>query len=95
MTVKNFTDIASLIGTFLTSLISLIVLWNVTRGILTLLANIQRKLTVLRSLYISQRAEVRDMQNYLKVHQNYQIRGGLHEVQEDLLTEYSNENTGF
>lgn len=92
---KNFTDIASLIGTFLTSLISLIVLWNVTRGILTLLANIQRKLTVLRSLYISQRAEIRDIQNYLKIHHNYQARGGIYEVQEDLLTEYNNENTGF
>lgn len=92
---KTLADFMSLVGTFLTSLISLIVLWNVTRGILTLLANIQRKLTVLRSLYISQRAEVRDLQNYLKVHHGYHVRGGIHEIQEDLLKEYDNENTGF
>lgn len=92
---KNFADVASLFGTILTSLISLIVLWNVTRGILTLLANIQRKLTVLRSLYISQRAEVRDIQNYLKIHHGYHVRGGIYEIQDDLLNEYNNENTGF
>lgn len=92
---KYFTDVASLIATFLTSLISLIVLWNVTRGILTLLANIQRKLTVLRTLYISQRAEIKDMQNYLKIHHSYHTRGGVQEIQEDLLAEYNNENTGF
>ncbi|MEG4497585.1 hypothetical protein QUB05_05560 [Microcoleus sp. F10-C6] len=79
----------------MTSIISLIVLWNVTRGVLTLLANIQRKLTVLRSLYISQRAEVRDIQNYLKTHHGYHVRGGIHDIQEDLLKEYNNENTGF
>jgi len=93
--VKNLAEIASFVGTLLTSLISLIVLWNVTRGVLTLLANIQRKLTVLRSLYISQRAEVRDIQNYLKIHHGYHVRGGIHEIQDDLLSEYKNENTGF
>lgn|GEM_PF-3695923 len=92
---KNLAEIASFVGTLLTSLISLIVLWNVTRGVLTLLANIQRKLTVLRSLYISQRAEVRDIQNYLKIHHGYHVRGGIHEIQDDLLSEYKNENTGF
>lgn len=92
---KNFSEVISLFGTILTSLISLIVLWNVTRGVLTLLANIQRKLTVLRSLYISQRAEVRDIQNYLKIHHGYHVRGGIHEIQDDLLREYDNENTGF
>jgi len=93
--VKNLAEIASFVGTLLTSLISLIVLWNVTRGVLTILANIQRKLTVLRSLYISQRAEVRDIQNYLKIHHGYHVRGGIHEIQDDLLSEYKNENTGF
>lgn len=92
---KNLAEIASFVGTLLTSLISLIVLWNVTRGVLTILANIQRKLTVLRSLYISQRAEVRDIQNYLKIHHGYHVRGGIHEIQDDLLSEYKNENTGF
>lgn len=92
---KNATEIVSLIATFLTTLISLIVLWNVTRGILTLLANIQRKLTVLRSLYVSQRGEVRDIQNYLKIHHGYHVRGGINEIQDDLLSEYNNENTGF
>ncbi|WP_373534666.1 hypothetical protein [Microcoleus sp.] len=92
---KNVTEIASLIGTFLTTLISLIVLWNVTRGVLTLLANIQRKITVLRTLYISQRAEVCDIQNYLRIHHGYHVRGGIREIQDDLLKEYDNENTGF
>jgi len=93
--VKSAADVVSLIGTLLTSLISLIILWNVTRGVLTLLANIQRKITVLRSLYISQRAEVRDLQNYLKIHHGYHVRGGIHEIQDDLLNQYSDENTGF
>ncbi|MEG4458914.1 hypothetical protein [Microcoleus sp. N9_A1] len=50
---------------------------------------------MLRSLYISQRAEVRDIQNYLKIHHGYHVRGGIHEIQDDLLNEYNNENTGF
>lgn len=92
---KNLTDLASLIGTFLTSLISLIVLWNVTRSILALLATIQRRLTVLRSLYISQRAELRAVQKFLEINCGYHIRSESQEVQEDLLSQYSDDKTGF
>lgn len=92
---KSATEVASFLATLLTSIISLIILWKVTRGVLALLANIQRKITVLRSLYISQRAEVRDIQNYLKIHHGYHVRGGIHEIQDDLLIQYSDENTGF
>ncbi|WP_333291616.1 hypothetical protein [Microcoleus sp. B4-C2] len=92
---KSLTDVISLVGTFLTSLISLIVLWNVTRGVLTLLATIQRKLTVLRSLFISLRGELRSMQKFLKVHHGYHIREEIQDVQEDLLKQYDNDTTGF
>ena len=92
---KNFADAATQLGSVLTLIISIIVLWNVTRGVLSLLANIQRRLTVLRSLFISVREEVRDIQNFLKLHHGYHVRGGIHEIQKDLLSEYNNENTGF
>ncbi len=92
---KSATDIVSLIGTLLTSLISLIVLWNVTRGVLTLLATIQRKLTILRSLFISLRGEFRAMQKFMKVHNGYHIREEIQDIQEDLLKQYDSDDTGF
>ncbi|WP_333325915.1 hypothetical protein [Microcoleus sp. Aus8_D1] len=92
---KSFTDLASLAATLLTSLISLVFLWNVTRGILTLLATIQRRLTVLRSLYISQRAELRAVQKFLETNNGYHVRSESQEVQDDLLNQYNDDNTGF
>ena len=92
---KNFADVASLIGTILTSLISLIVLWNVTRSVLTVLANIQRRITILRSLFISLRAEFRAMQEFLKTHHGYHIRKDIQDVQKDLMEQYQNDDTGF
>ncbi|MEG4323608.1 MULTISPECIES: hypothetical protein [unclassified Microcoleus] len=79
----------------MTSLISLVFLWNVTRGILTLLATIQRRLTVLRSLYISQRAELRAVQKFLETNNGYHVRSESQEVQDDLLNQYNDDNTGF
>ncbi|MEG4108996.1 hypothetical protein [Microcoleus sp. S13_C5] len=92
---KNFADVASQLGSILTLIISLIILWNVTRGVLTLLATISRKLTILRSLFISLRGEFRAMQKFLKVHHGYHIREDIQDVQEDLLKQYDSDDTGF
>ncbi|MGB8691515.1 MAG: hypothetical protein WCD53_29920 [Microcoleus sp.] len=92
---KNLTDLMLIIGTFLTSLISLIALWNITRSVLTFLANIQRKIAILRSLFISLRAESRAMQEFLKTHHGYHIRKDIQDVQEDLMEQYQNDDTGF
>ena len=92
---KNFADVATQLGSILTLIISLIVLWNVTRGVLTLLATISRKLTILRSLFISLRGEFRALQKFLKVHYGYHIREDIQDVQEDLLKQYDSDDTGF
>lgn len=92
---KSLTELATLFGTVLTSIISIIVLWNVTRGVLTLLATIQRKLTILRSLFISLRGELRALQKFLKVHHGYHIREDIQDIQEDLLKQYDSDDTGF
>lgn len=92
---KSLTELATLFGTLLTSIISIVVLWNVTRGVLTLLATIQRKLTIVRSLFISLRGELRALQKFLKVHHGYHIREDIQDVQEDLLKQYDSNDTGF
>lgn len=92
---KNITEIVSVIGAVLASFISIIALWNVTRGILAILATIERKLTVLRSLFITLRGEFRSLQKFLKIHHGYHIREDIQDVQEDLLKQYDSDTTGF
>ncbi|MEG4883001.1 hypothetical protein QUB75_19670 [Microcoleus sp. K1-B6] len=92
---KSLVENASFVGTLLTSLVSLVVLWNVTRAVLTRLANIQRKITLLRSLFIGLRGELRALQKFLKINHGYHIREDIQDVQEDLLKQYDDNDTGF
>jgi len=93
--VKNFADAATQLGSILTLIISLVVLWTAVRAVFILLATISRKLTILRSLFISLRGEFRALQKFLKVHHGYHIREDIQDVQDDLLKQYDSDDTGF
>lgn len=92
---KYASEILSNLSSVFAFLVSTIALWNMTRGVLGLLATIQRKLTVLKALFIGLRAEVRDVQKFLNLEHGYHLRGTINEIEEDLLKEYDNEKTGF
>lgn len=76
-------------------IIGLVVLWKISRDVLRILAILHRKTTVLKALLIGLRGELRDVQKFLNIHHGYHARGTVNEIEEDLLKEYNNENTGF
>jgi len=92
---KYASEVLSNLSSVFALVLGTIALWNVNRGILRLLATIQRKLTVLKALIIGLRGELRDVQKFLHVKHGYHMRGTINEIEEDLLKEYDNEKTGF
>ncbi|MEG4516506.1 MULTISPECIES: hypothetical protein [unclassified Microcoleus] len=76
-------------------IIGIILLWRVSRDVLRILSTLHRRMTVLKALLIGLRGELRDVQKFLNMQHGYHARGTVNEIEEDLLKEYNNENTGF
>ena len=90
-TVESITFISSIFGL----LLAFVSLWNISKSIIKRLVIIQNRLDALRGLMISFGGRLVDIERHLNINDGYHIRSANSKVEESLLSQYDEQDTGF
>ncbi|MEG3859174.1 hypothetical protein [Microcoleus sp. herbarium12] len=92
---QEIVETISVVGSSVGLIVSLVGIWNVSKGIVKRLVIIQNKLNSLKGMVFILRGRIDDLEKYLSTGHGYNVRGTVGDIEEIFTNQYDDDDTGF